>query len=77
MAPCTCCPGSVFWPAVNVANFMWCPPKYRVLYVNVCGLFWNTYLSWVNSGAQAAAAPSKTGSYHKAFVAGDCERREG
>ena len=33
--------GSAFWPAANMVNFMYCPPMYRVLYLNVAGLYWN------------------------------------
>ncbi|GAB4813575.1 hypothetical protein N2152v2_000621, partial [Parachlorella kessleri] len=37
--------GTVFWPTVNMFNFMLVPPAGRVLYVNFCGLFWNAFLS--------------------------------
>lgn len=43
--PATFVTGSVFWPAVNVLNFMMVPPAGRVVYVNVAGLFWNAWLS--------------------------------
>jgi hypothetical protein len=36
--------GSVYWPTVNVANFMFVPPQQRVLAVNACAILWNTYL---------------------------------
>jgi hypothetical protein len=38
--------GSVYWPTVNVANFMFVPPQQRVLAVNACAIIWNTYLRW-------------------------------
>ncbi|KAF6261768.1 hypothetical protein COO60DRAFT_721976 [Scenedesmus sp. NREL 46B-D3] len=41
--------GSVYWPTVNVANFMFVPPQQRVLAVNACAILWNTYLSYVNA----------------------------
>eukprot|EP00882_Tetradesmus_deserticola_P004187 GHRQ01004423.1.p1 GENE.GHRQ01004423.1~~GHRQ01004423.1.p1 ORF type:complete len:181 (+),score=35.37 GHRQ01004423.1:187-729(+) len=41
--------GSVYWPTVNVANFMLVPPQQRVLAVNACAILWNTYLSYVNA----------------------------
>ncbi|GLC35329.1 hypothetical protein PLESTF_001216500 [Pleodorina starrii] len=46
--------GSVFWPAANMLNFMFCPPAGRLLYVNCAGLAWNAILSAYNSGAVAA-----------------------
>jgi protein Mpv17 len=45
--------GSVFWPIANVFNFMFVPSSYRVLYVNVAGLFWNTYLSFVQASSSS------------------------
>ena len=34
------------WPVVNLVNLFWVPMNYRVLFVNVVGFFWNTYLNW-------------------------------
>ncbi len=45
--------GSVFWPAANMINVMFCPPAARVLYVNCAGLIWNAILSAFNSQATA------------------------
>ena len=42
--PTTYVTGTLFWPVVNVLNFRFCPPAYRILYVNLAGLFWNTIL---------------------------------
>jgi len=47
--PATFVTGSVFWPLANVFNFMFIKPSGRVVYVNIAGLFWNSYLSWENS----------------------------
>ncbi|WIA41794.1 hypothetical protein OEZ86_009126 [Tetradesmus obliquus] len=48
--------GSVYWPTVNVANFMFVPPQQRVLAVNACAILWNTYLSYVNAAPLAVAS---------------------
>jgi protein Mpv17 len=48
--------GSAFWPAANMVNFMYCPPMYRVLYLNVAGLYWNAFLSYQNVRANAMEA---------------------
>ena len=45
--------GSVFWPAANMVNFMYCPPAHRVLFLNGGGLFWNAFLSWQNAKSNA------------------------
>lgn len=38
-----------FWPAVNVINFSVVPIAYRVLYNNVLSIFWQGFLTYVNS----------------------------
>lgn len=48
-APPTLISGTVFWPIANIFNFLYVPAAYRVVYVNVAGLFWNAFLSWENS----------------------------
>ena len=48
-----CVAGSVFWPAANMVNFMYCPPKHRVLFLNGGGLFWNAFLSYQNAKSNA------------------------
>lgn len=54
------CVGSGFWPAANMLNFMYCPPMYRVLYLNCAGLFWNAFLSFQNAKSNASAATAVT-----------------
>lgn len=39
--------GLLVWPAANIINFRYIPSQYRILYVNMIGLGWNTYLSAV------------------------------
>ena len=43
--------GWVFWPAVNVFNFMCIAQSQRVLYVNVIGLIWNAFMSYQHTHA--------------------------
>lgn len=43
--------GSIFWPTANMFNFLFLPPTARVVFINGAGLFWNAYLSFVNSTA--------------------------
>ena len=38
------------WPPVQAINFTFVPLQSQVLVVNVVALFWNCYLSYVNSG---------------------------
>jgi len=37
---------NLFWPPVQMINFTVVPAKFRVLYVNVCNILWNTVLSF-------------------------------
>lgn len=39
------------WPFAQVVNFIFVPPEFQVLFVNVIGLGWNTYLSLAASAA--------------------------
>merc|ERR1711907_311735 len=35
-----------FWISVQAINFKFMPLAYRVLFIQVASIFWNTYLSW-------------------------------
>jgi len=37
---------NLLWPPVQLVNFTMVPPRYRVLYVNLGNLVWNTILSF-------------------------------
>ena len=40
-----------FWISVQAINFKFMPLAYRVLFIQVASIFWNTYLSWKASSA--------------------------
>ena len=37
------------WIGINLFNFWFVKPKWRVLYINIAGLFWNTVLAMQNA----------------------------
>ncbi|RDD42352.1 Protein Mpv17 [Trichoplax sp. H2] len=38
-----------FWPAAQIITFYFMPTQFRVPYVGVASLFWNTYLAWITN----------------------------
>eukprot|EP01111_Echinosteliopsis_oligospora_P003520 TRINITY_DN1553_c0_g1_i1.p1 TRINITY_DN1553_c0_g1~~TRINITY_DN1553_c0_g1_i1.p1 ORF type:complete len:296 (-),score=55.94 TRINITY_DN1553_c0_g1_i1:15-902(-) len=40
----------VVWPPLQLINFTFIPLRFQVLYVNMCNLFWNTFLSFMANG---------------------------
>lgn len=40
-----------FWMSVQAINFRFMPLAYRVLFIQVASILWNTYLSWKASSA--------------------------
>ena len=53
----------VVWPVLQGVNLSVVPLQYRILYINVCSLFWSAYLSKMTNTAapapEAAAVPLK------------------
>jgi len=41
--------GAIVWPPAQMVNFLVVPLPYRVLFINVVGLAWSTYTSFVAS----------------------------
>mmetsp|Transcript_26405 Transcript_26405/g.26807 ORF Transcript_26405/g.26807 Transcript_26405/m.26807 type:complete len:194 (-) Transcript_26405:63-644(-) len=41
--------GCLFWPVVNVFNFIFVPATMRVPYLAGLGSIWNSFLSWLNA----------------------------
>lgn len=39
----------IFWPLIMLGGFIYVPVMYRVLYINVFGIFWNTYFSYMQN----------------------------
>lgn len=41
-----------FWPFVNYLNFTFVPFTFRIVVLNFCALFWNSYLAFRNQSSQ-------------------------
>mmetsp|Transcript_13392 Transcript_13392/g.13191 ORF Transcript_13392/g.13191 Transcript_13392/m.13191 type:complete len:95 (-) Transcript_13392:72-356(-) len=41
--------GCGFWPVANMFGFKFIPSTARVPYLAACGVFWNTYISWMDA----------------------------
>ena len=50
--PTTAVTGTLFWPAANLVTFQ-LAPAHRVAFLGVCGIMWNSALSFFNSSAAA------------------------
>ncbi|KAJ1677000.1 hypothetical protein EV182_007086 [Spiromyces aspiralis] len=47
--------GLYVWPTAQAINFMFVPLTYRVAFSATVSMFWQAYISWVNSSPRAAA----------------------
>jgi protein Mpv17 len=47
------------WPAVTAFSFTFVPPHHRSVFAGVIAIGWQTYLSWLNRAAEAAAGFAK------------------
>ena len=41
--------GMAVWIPLNMVNFLFVPPKMRILYINCVGIAWNSYLAYESS----------------------------
>jgi len=41
--------GSSFWPLVDILSYSVIPKTYIPLFINLCSLVWNVYLSWISN----------------------------
>lgn len=37
----------MFWLPAQTVNFMYVPPKFRVIYIGTCALVWVNILCWI------------------------------
>jgi protein Mpv17 len=50
----------IVWPILQAVNMSMVPLQYRLLYINVCSLFWSAYLSNMASSKAPAVAADKS-----------------
>eukprot|EP00842_Homolaphlyctis_polyrhiza_P002886 jgi/Hompol1/3599/HPOL_006636-RA len=40
----------MIWPFLSIINFKYVPVSGRMVFINMCGICWNTYLSFATNG---------------------------
>ncbi|KAK6097432.1 hypothetical protein MT418_003050 [Batrachochytrium dendrobatidis] len=47
----------LIWPFLGIINFRWIPPNRQLIFINVCGIGWNTYMSFASNAVVVSPQP--------------------